>query len=56
MEKKNEMDRIIHKDNQREIMMEIVKLKKQKRREEEKEKKKRKTKRIIKSMLNHMTI
>ena len=56
MEKKN--DRIIHKDNQRRIMMEKVKLKKKKRREEEKEKekKKRKTKRIVKSILNHMPI
>ena len=54
--KKNETDRIIHKDNQIEIMMDREKLKKKKRREEEGEKKKRKKKSLIKSMLNHMTI
>ena len=50
------MDRIIHKDNQSEIMMDREKLKKKKRRGEEGEKKKRKKKRLIKSILNHMTI
>ena len=55
-EKKNETDRIIHGDNQIEIMKEREKLKKKKRREEEGETKKRKKKSLIKSMLNHMTI
>ena len=54
--KKNETDRIIHEDNQSEFMMDREKSKKKKRREEEGEKKKRKKKRLIKSMLNHMTI
>ena len=53
---KNDMDRIIHKDNQIEIMMDREKLKKKERREDDGEKKKRKIKRLIKSMLNHMTI
>ena len=54
--KKNETERIIHKDNQSEFMMDREKSKKKKRREEEAEKKKRKKKRLIKSILNHMTI
>ena len=54
--KKNETDRIIHEDNQIEFMMDREKLSKKKIREEEGEKKKRKKKRLIKSMLNHMTI
>ena len=54
--KKNETDRIIHEDNQIEIMKDREKLNKKKRREEEGEKKKRKKKRLIKSILNHITI
>ena len=42
--KKNETDRIIHEDNQIEIIMDREKLKKKKRRGEEGEKKERKKK------------